>query len=436
MLTTRSPRDSTRTAPASPRRAARLALVMLPSVIVLVTVGLTTLVAAWGQERSIREDTADDVFDVAESLAQLQDVRTTLTAARDAGTPDEPANRTDLAAATSALQPLADLVQSAAGVYYVVITDDEGVRITHPLREERGVRVDTTADSVLEGTPFLGTEVGASGPSLRAKVPVRDAAGDVVGMVAVGVLESSIASERDDALGELLPWTLGALVIGTLASSAVAAAIERRFRRADAVAAEQERMIRTTAALREQAHEFSTRLHVIHGLVSHGDTDEALSYIDGVVPVLTRRGDERTAPGASLVSASIEALRGEIAALGARLEVQMDLDIPIDESVLLVFANLCRNAAEAGAARVRCTLESVEGLLLGAVEDDGPGLDPRDAERLFSRGYTSKPDATGAGRGLGLDLVRRAVTERGGTVVVGRSRWGGARFEFEMSATR
>lgn len=412
-------------------RAVRRALVVLPSVIVLAAVGLTLVIAASAQERRIRADTVDRVFDVASGLAELDDVRTAVASVSGVGSVVDLADAADLRPASVVLQPLADLVERTTGVFYVVITDDEGVRITHPEQEQRGRQVETTNASVLAGTPFLGTETGPSGSSLRAKVPIRDG-DEVVGMVAVGVLESSILSERNEALGAILPWGLGALVAGTLASSVLAAAIERRFRRLDALAAEQEQTSRTMGALREQAHEFGTRLHVLHGLVSRGDTDEALGYISDALPGLSPREPSDDRLGASLVSASIEALRSEVAARGAHLEVQIDRELPIDETVVLILANLCRNAAEAGATRVRCTLGQVGDILHGAVDDDGPGLDPRQVERAFSRGFSSKPDPTGTGRGIGLAVVRHAVAERGGEILVSRSSWGGARFAFEL----
>ena len=58
--------------------------------------------------------------------------------------------------------------------------------------------------------------------------------------------------------------------------------------------------------------------------------------------------------------------------------------------------------------------------------------DPRVAGRIFGQGFSTKHDTTGFGRGYGLDLVRRTVTSRGGTIEVGPSALGGARFAFEM----
>jgi two-component system, CitB family, sensor kinase len=413
------------------QRAVRLAMLVLPSIVTLAALGVTTTVALALQESRIRDATAERVQEVATSLAALSEVRQTVASVSDAGTPDDLADAADLAPATAALQPIAELVARAAGVYYVVVTDDEGVRITHPLASERGVQVSTTNASVLAGSPFLGTETGPSGPSLRAKVPVVD--GDrVVGMVAVGVLESDIAAEREQALGALLPWAVGALIVATLASSALTAAVERRFRRLDELALEHAQMGRTTAALREQSHEFTTRLHVVHGLVSRGDADEALAYIEDLVPVSGARHDERDA-GMPLRDAAVHAVRSDVLAHGAQVEFDIAVARDIDDEVVTVLTNLCRNAAEAGAARIRCVLRERGDLLVGAVEDDGPGVDPRQATRIFALGFSSKPDASVGGRGIGLDLVRRLVTARGGTIEVGASTLGGARFSFEMA---
>ncbi|MEJ6490579.1 ATP-binding protein [Leucobacter sp. USCH14] len=402
-------------------RCARLAILLLPTLLVLASVGVTTSIAVSVQESSIREATGERVRDVATSLAQLDQVRTVL-------------ERTgvDVGGATLELQPLADVVERAAGVDYLVVTDDRGIRITHPTPELRGGHVSTSVDAVLAGEEFLGTERGTLGRTLRAKVPVRDGEGDVIGSLSVGILETRIAADFDDALRRLLPWALGALLVGTLASSALAAHLERRFRRLDALAREAESVRRTADALREQTHEFHTRLHVIHGLVSHGDTAEALAYIDAAAPVDS--GDAPAEARYPLLRATLDALRVELGGLGAELETAIDVDSDVDDDVTLVLANLCRNAGEAGATRVRCSLTMVDGVLHGEVADDGPGIAGPTADRIFARGFSSKSDSTGHGRGVGLALVRRIITDRGGTVELGRSELGGARFRFELGA--
>lgn len=401
-------------------RSMRLVMLLLPTVIVVAAVALTTAIAYAVQERSIRETTGERVSSVALSLAELSQVRTALALVH-----------TDISAATAELQPLADVIERAAGVDYVVISDERGVRATHPTPSRRGQVLSTDYSAVLAGDTFLGTETGTIGRTLRAKVPVRDAEGEIIGALSVGILESRIAADSSEALRQLLPWALGALVVGTLASSSIAALLERRFRRLDDAAREHEGLRRTAAALQEQSHEFMTRLHVVHGLVSHGDTADALGYIESIAPVTSSAHGEglREQP---LLRATLDALRAELSAHGARLEAEVSVSSEVDEEVMLVLANLCRNAGEAGASVVHCKLTERDGRFFGEVSDDGAGIPATEFERVFTRGVSTKADASGIGRGIGLDLVRRTVTSRGGTIELGRAAAGGAQFRFDM----
>ena len=50
------------------------------------------------------------------------------------------------------------------------------------------------------------------------------------------------------------------------------------------------------------------------------------------------------------------------------------------------------------------------------LKDTGCGIEPRDLERVFASGYTTKP--AGKGSGMGLDLVRKIVAEMNGSISV------------------
>lgn len=60
---------------------------------------------------------------------------------------------------------------------------------------------------------------------------------------------------------------------------------------------------------------------------------------------------------------------------------------------------------------------SDDGGLLVQVADGGPGPAPQDCQRLFERGWSTKP-AGAAGRGMGLWLTRRIAEEAGGVAEV------------------
>ena len=92
-----------------------------------------------------------------------------------------------------------------------------------------------------------------------------------------------------------------------------------------------------------------------------------------------------------------------------------------------VFANLIGNAIRyGGAARVNWATE--EAVVTIRVEDDGPGIDPTQAERLFDpfvRGDPSRNRATG-GTGLGLAIARAIIARHEGQVSLANRECGGA----------
>ena len=65
------------------------------------------------------------------------------------------------------------------------------------------------------------------------------------------------------------------------------------------------------------------------------------------------------------------------------------------------------------------------------VEDSGPGVSEASAERIFDRFYTSRSgnSAVENASGLGLFICRQIIEAHGGTIKVGKSVLGGARFE-------
>jgi PAS domain S-box-containing protein len=84
-------------------------------------------------------------------------------------------------------------------------------------------------------------------------------------------------------------------------------------------------------------------------------------------------------------------------------------------SLVQVFVNLIRNAAQATTAggRVRLTLEPASEGVKASVGDDGAGMTPEEAARAFEPFYTTRP---GVGIGLGLPIVQGIVKRHGGTV--------------------
>jgi len=97
--------------------------------------------------------------------------------------------------------------------------------------------------------------------------------------------------------------------------------------------------------------------------------------------------------------------------------------------------NLVDNA-ERVATQVRVSAHREQGLAVLDVDDDGPGIDPADRERVFDRWVRldharSRSDG---GAGLGLALARAVAVAHGGDLQVQDSPLGGARLRFTLPA--
>jgi PAS domain S-box-containing protein len=96
-----------------------------------------------------------------------------------------------------------------------------------------------------------------------------------------------------------------------------------------------------------------------------------------------------------------------------------------------VLRNLLGNAAKYGGAgsTVTVSADAVADVVRMRVEDEGPGIDAAEADRLFELFYRSPATASVAsGAGIGLFVCRRLVAAMGGAITAERRPGGGAAF--------
>jgi len=96
--------------------------------------------------------------------------------------------------------------------------------------------------------------------------------------------------------------------------------------------------------------------------------------------------------------------------------------------------NLGDNAARHTRGRISFALAEHNGVVLLAVDDDGPGIPAADRERVLER-FVRLDDARArdaGGSGLGLAIVAELVAAHGGTLAIADSSLGGARVELNF----
>lgn len=106
--------------------------------------------------------------------------------------------------------------------------------------------------------------------------------------------------------------------------------------------------------------------------------------------------------------------------------VPVALEMAADRNHLYrVLVNLLRNAAEAGASRMRVRVREADGMLAIELSDDGPGLPDKVRAGLF-RPFTSTSRRGGAG--LGLAIARDLMLAHGGDITLVATGPGGTTF--------
>jgi nitrogen fixation/metabolism regulation signal transduction histidine kinase len=195
------------------------------------------------------------------------------------------------------------------------------------------------------------------------------------------------------------------------------------------------------------AHEFRNGLATIHGYSRLLDLDRLPAdfrpYVQGIREETEALGQVVTnflnfAKPAELTLAPVdigaiaeraaEEIRGEARSRGGDVTVRGSFGVVEGDEVLLrqAFSNLCRNALEAcTGVRPHILVEGGRegnGALRVSVSDNGPGVDPKVADRIFRPFFSTKARGTG----LGLALVQKIIVTHNGRIHAGNSASGGA----------
>jgi signal transduction histidine kinase len=175
----------------------------------------------------------------------------------------------------------------------------------------------------------------------------------------------------------------------------------------------------------------------LHRMISDGH--RASEVIDGIRALFRKddQGGEQVDVN-EIVRGVLEALRGELK--DRNVETRADLaELPLIDGrrsqLHEVVFNLVQNAIEAmnttenrgRVLRVR-TAPRGRDAIVTAVEDSGPGIDPKRLDEIFGAFVTTKPH----GMGLGLAICRMIIEHHGGELTASSDGTSGAAFQFVL----
>lgn len=187
-------------------------ILLLQLAIIVLTLGTGVAVSILQARETLDREVGHQSLAIARSVAEIPEVRE----AFDDAHPERVIN------------PIAESIRERTGASFVVVANNEGIRYSHPDPAKIGARVSTDPSEPLSGREYVGVQTGSLGKSVRGKVPVRDASGQVVGLVSVGLLASRVSAQlRDDLPVLLIPPAIG-LLLGALGSFLLARRIKRQ----------------------------------------------------------------------------------------------------------------------------------------------------------------------------------------------------------------
>jgi len=262
----------------------------------------------------------------------------------------------------------------------------------------------------------------------------------VVGGAAIGIYSSSLAQLFNvpftfTHVTNLWISALSWLVVGGLLVYQIYIKLATRFE-AEMEASRQERLAAIGRLASVTAHEIRNPLQAIRsfsqfigskakGSDLQSPADLIMKEIDRLDAILKRLLDFSRELRLTLAEVQLGEWWAELKGLAREMTGESNVnclwsDPPNDialfdsEKMRQVFVNVFKNAMEASpvGGQINSSLSLDKGRVVLRVEDEGPGIGPQEAERVFKEFHTTKAD----GSGLGLPISKRILEAHGGRI--------------------
>ncbi len=121
------------------------------------------------------------------------------------------------------INPLVEPIRLETRAAFITVGNRQGIRYSHPDPEQIGKpMVGGDNEAVFAGQSIISETVGSLGPGLRGKTPIRDDAGNVIGVVSVGFLLEDIQETIELYRDRIVLIGAGILVVGIIGTLLIA----------------------------------------------------------------------------------------------------------------------------------------------------------------------------------------------------------------------
>jgi two-component system CitB family sensor kinase len=128
------------------------------------------------------------------------------------------------------MQQKIELMRISINAAFIVIGDKEGVRYSHPISDRIGKKMQggDNDKALIQGISYVSYAKGSLGNSVRGKTPIYDDVGNIIGVVSVGYLVTTI----DDKVYQFLFFLIAMALLVVLANAIISSFTARRFQHA------------------------------------------------------------------------------------------------------------------------------------------------------------------------------------------------------------
>jgi two-component system sensor histidine kinase MprB len=303
------------------------------------------------------------------------------------------------------------------------------VQVARALTENEDVLAGLRTRLALAGLLVAVAAAGAGWlVARRTTSPLRQLASTAGHVAETGDLQTRVATERRDEVGQL-SRSFDAM-LGALATSR-----EQQHRLVQDAGHELRTpltALRTDVDLLRRAHDLEDvqRAAIVANIEE--EVVELSELVGELIGLATDSHDDEPAEPLDLAEVVADAVARFERRTGRTVSVQASPSPVVGRRAQLdrAVTNLLGNAHKFSPPDAPISAVVEDGAVL--VRDGGPGIAPEDRERVFDRFFRGETARAAAGSGLGLAIVEQIARRHGGTVQVGDAPEGGAEVGFRL----